>query len=127
RNYSAQLDVMVKHKDTETQRHRESRHQTTFVCRLSLCLCVSVSLCLTTTPRRMLNSYPQFNDTPTLRMSESKLQRKLHDPWILGSKNPAEAGVLGRRDASWTETVGDVKGFCPNLHTLSFVHPEFPR
>src|SRR5437867_5558013 len=75
----------------------------------------------------MLNSYPQFNDTPTLRMSESKLQRKLHDPWILGSKNPAEAGVLGRGDAPWTETVGDVKGFCPNLHTLSFVDPEFPR
>ena len=50
---------MVKHKDTEAQRHKESRHQMTFVRRLSLCLCASVSLCLTPAPQRVLNSYKE--------------------------------------------------------------------
>ena len=47
RNYSALLRRYGKHKDTEAQRHKESRHQMKpLVRRLSLCLCASVSLCL---------------------------------------------------------------------------------
>src|SRR5437016_889163 len=44
-NYSAQLDMMVKHKDTEAQRHKERRHRMTFCSPaffVPLCLCVFV-------------------------------------------------------------------------------------
>ena len=60
-NYSDQLDVMVKHKDTETRRpQKKAGEQRSFDAGFLCGLRVSVSLCLTTTPRKVLNSYESF-------------------------------------------------------------------